>query len=84
MHKITPRDDAAIVDGDPEAVARPHPRLNQDPQEGVVYVAGKCPTKELIIVNRVVTDEKPLMLRIQASAPDKAVITDTVLERRYV
>jgi hypothetical protein len=32
-----------------------------------------------MVVNRVVVDEKPLMLRIQARAPDKAVIIDTVL-----
>jgi hypothetical protein len=69
-HKIALRDNASIIDGDPEAVARPYPRLDQDTQEGVVYVAGKSPAQELMIVNRVVADEKPLMLRIQARAPN--------------
>ena len=84
MNKIVRRDDAAIVDSDPEAVAWPHPGINQVTQQIVVYVAGKSPAQELMVVNRIVTNKNGLAPRIQARAPDKTVIIDTVLKRRYV
>lgn len=59
MLEFVPREDTAIVDGDPEAVARPCPGLNQDPQESVVYISGERPAEELMVVNRIAADEKP-------------------------